>query len=233
MPDTTPEERDAALQWVQRLTLTDPAYFYMNMLSVAGALSIKNLCERSFIPYLTAQVVRAINVSLSQGGAHPSMGCILAVGRIALREIVLGDYEAGTKVHRPAQARMLAMAGGVENLGLPSLVLKHILWSDRVMTERTGLEIDRLEPSAIRSSLLRPGEQEDQAMLASYRPDRPRPHDFSKEQGAKLEYPAVKAGAPGQNGHQYQVSIEANRGLQVPGYHTGAELDFPSGLPKC
>jgi len=36
MKDTTPEERTAAIVWVQQVTLSNPAYFYMNILTVAA-----------------------------------------------------------------------------------------------------------------------------------------------------------------------------------------------------
>lgn len=168
LTDTTSEERATAMDWVQRVTLSNPAYFYMNLLSVADVFSRHNDFDRQLLHWIMAQVVRAINDGLSQASTTLNAGVILAVGRIALHDIVLGDFEAGATIHRPAQARMLAMVGGIENVGLPSLVLKHVLWADRIMTERTGVSIDQIEPGAIRRSLLRPEQRQDEVVLASY-----------------------------------------------------------------
>lgn len=168
LPDTTTEEHAEAMVWVQQVTLSNPAYFYMNILSVAEFFSKREQFDRKRLPWIIAQVVRSINEGLNHASTTLHAGVILAVGRIALHDIVLGNYEAGSTIHRPAQARMLAMVGGIENVGLPPLILKHVLWADRIMTQRTGVSIDQLESSAIRPSLLEPERQEDEVVLASY-----------------------------------------------------------------
>lgn len=104
--DTTAEERTAALVWVQNLTMSNPCYFYMNMLSVSGDLASRGVLDTQMVAWHSSQVVKSINEALSSpepGGI--AIGTILAVGRIAFHEIMLGDMMAGNRFHRPAWAR--------------------------------------------------------------------------------------------------------------------------------
>lgn len=149
--DTTTAERTTALLWVQRMTMSNASYFYMNALSVTDDLVHRGILDRSLLYWLTAQVVASINAALQTPMGCREIGVILAVGRIAVREIVQGDRKVGETMHRPAQARMIAMAGGLNALGLPPLVHKHILWADRLMTAITGTSMAQLDPRAISS----------------------------------------------------------------------------------
>lgn len=171
MLDTTSDERAEALTWVQRLTLTEPTYFYMNLLSVGNALSRIGQFDPAPLLWLRLQVVRSINEALSDPQRAAHVGVILTVGRIASHEILLGDAATGIAMHRPAQVKMIEMAGGLENLGLPSLVYKHVAWADRLMTERTGVSMEQLAPAAVRNGLPRGNAARDKQMLYTYRPD--------------------------------------------------------------
>lgn len=173
--DTTREERTQALEWVQRLTFSDPCYFYMNLVSVARDLRDRGELEAQHVIWLTGQVVTTINEVLQKGHESYTAGLILTVGRIALAEIIRGDRTVGANVHRPAQIRLLALAGGLQNLRLPSLVFKHVLWADRLMTAVTGVSMSDVSEVALPRHLATQGTRalaEDVQVLSSYAPKR-------------------------------------------------------------
>lgn len=116
------------LLWVQRLTLSEPCYFYMNMLTVTHELVSQGQLDAGLVFWLTSQCVAALNQALSSPDSALGIGVILAVGRLALREIMIGDREVGQRIHRPAQVKMIAMAGGLEVLPIPPLLRRHLLY---------------------------------------------------------------------------------------------------------
>ncbi|KXL48365.1 MAG: hypothetical protein FE78DRAFT_304331, partial [Acidomyces sp. 'richmondensis'] len=146
---TTKEERSAGLSWVQRLAMSDPAYFYVNLLSAADDLVQKGLMDARVQIWLTSLTVGAINSALSDSRTALTPGLILSVGRIAFREIVVGDRTAGEAIHRPAFAKMLTMVGGLDALRMPSMCYRHLLWADRILTAITGIAIADLEGSGL------------------------------------------------------------------------------------
>lgn len=150
--DATEQHRIEALPFVQRLTMSDPPYFYMNMLSCCTSLVEKGHMHPNVIPWLMTQTVRAINDALQDPQTMLSIGVILSVGRIALREVMRGNRHVGATIHRPAQARMLAMVGGLDSLAVPALVREHILWADRLMTRQTGISMTDINPDAIKQA---------------------------------------------------------------------------------
>ncbi|EME80939.1 uncharacterized protein MYCFIDRAFT_176291 [Pseudocercospora fijiensis CIRAD86] len=176
--DTTHAQRQEALPWVQRLTMSSPCYFYMNMLSVSSDLVSRGSLNQQMVPWHSSQVVKSINEALNDREKALAVGTILAVGRIALHEIMLGDISAGNQFHRPAWARyvrlscMIVMAGGLDALKLPSLVRSHLGWANRLMTMKTGISIFDLEPALKHEPtfLLERQVSEDVAVLHQYMP---------------------------------------------------------------
>ncbi|KAF2772475.1 hypothetical protein EJ03DRAFT_348453 [Teratosphaeria nubilosa] len=138
------EERAAGVLWIQRLVMSDPCYFYANVLSCADNLVHKGVLDTSVQNWLVARLVEAINHALKDPKTALGPGVMHAVGRIAFREIVVGDKDVGQNVHRPAYARMLRMAGGLANLDMPEVCRNHIRWADRILTAATGVTF--LEP---------------------------------------------------------------------------------------
>lgn len=143
----TDAEQDEAMLWVKRVTMNDPTYFYMNMLSIMSDLVSRDQRDPRLLVWLTSQVVASINEALGNPLRSLAVGTILTVGRLALREIVVGDIKSGITFHRPAFARMLVMSGGVDILGLPPLVRSHLAWGDRMMTRKTGVKLSEIEPT--------------------------------------------------------------------------------------
>ena len=135
--------------------LLEPAYLYINMLSAASSLAHMGHFDFTFMPWLRLQVVRSLNEALNDSQRAAHVGVILTAIRIAFHEIIIGDAATGTRVHRPASVKMIAIAGSLENLGLSSLVYKHVAWYDRLMTERTGVSMEQLSPNAVRKRLPR------------------------------------------------------------------------------
>lgn len=137
--DTTPMEQSQALTWVQHITFSEPAYFYKNMHSVAGDLLQRNMIDSRIYHWLQAQCIASIHDAVADEQRRCSPGVILAVGRIALKEVILGDSKVGQDIHRPAMVRMVALAGGLDALQLPKLVKEHLLWGERLMARQTGV----------------------------------------------------------------------------------------------
>jgi hypothetical protein len=90
--------------------------------------------------WLRYQAVKTINEALSEPNRATSDALILAVGRIALHECLYGDREASNRVHRPAQARMIAMRGGMDALNFPPLVKRLMRWADDIMARQGGTQ---------------------------------------------------------------------------------------------
>lgn len=157
--------------------MNDSTYFYMNMLSVMGDLVSRGQHEPRLLVWLTSQVVASINEALGDPLRSLAAGTILTVGRLALREIVVGDMKSGITFHRPAFARMLVMSGGVDALGLPPLVRSHLAWGDRMMTRKTGIKLSEIEPALANEPTFGTGSSsmvavDDAEVLDSYLPFR-------------------------------------------------------------
>lgn len=166
--EATDKDRADALVWVQRVTFTEPCYFYMNMLSACSNLVDHGMMDPTVMPWLMAHVVRAINLALQDPERMLSTGVILAVGRIALREIVRGDRDVGVKVHRPAQVKMMAMAGGLDALALPLLVESHVQWAERIIRRRTGNSMLNLMADAAKRPPCKESTTQDEEVLRRY-----------------------------------------------------------------
>lgn len=175
----TDAEQDEAMLWVKRVTMSDPTYFYMNMLSIMGDLVSRGQRDPRLLVWLTSQVVASINEALGDPLRSLAVGTILTVGRLALREIVVGDMNAGITFHRPAFARMIVMSGGVDALGLPPVARSQLAWGDRMMTRKTGVRLSEIEPalaneSTFASSASNADIRDDTKVLDSYLPYRAR-----------------------------------------------------------
>lgn len=175
----TPAEQDETLLWVRRLTLSEPAYFYMNMLSLMGDFVSRQQNDPRLLVWLTTQVVGSVNEALSDPARSLAVGTVLTVGRLALREIVIGDMNSGITYHRTAFARMIVMAGGLDMLRLPRLVRSHLGWADRLMTRKTGIKMSQMEPAlsdepTFAESDMNGHDRDDTRVLDAYLPYRTR-----------------------------------------------------------
>ena len=118
--------------------LAEPALFYVRLLFASGDLVRENAIPNKLIMWLHYQAVKTINEALSEPKRATSDALILAVGRIALHECLYGDRETSNRIHRPAQARMIAMRGGMDALNFPELVKRLMRWSDDIMARQGG-----------------------------------------------------------------------------------------------
>jgi hypothetical protein len=153
--------------------MAEPAYFYVNMLSCASGLVEKGLLDRRLLVWLTARTVEAINTTLSNQATALRQGVILAVGRIAFREIIVGDRMVGQTMHRPAYARMMAMAGGLDALQLPALCRRHIQWAERILTAAIQ-EMDSGTDGGTAGNAASKIVEKDMKVLNKFLPKRPR-----------------------------------------------------------
>lgn len=176
---TTRAEQEETMLWVKGVMVNEATYFYMNMLSVMGDLVSRGQKDPTLLLWLTGQVVASVNEALGDSKKVLAVGTIFTVGRLALREIVVGDMETGIKHHRPAFARMLVMAGGIDALNLPPIARKHLGWCERMMARKTGIRISQIEPKlanepTFESAALEEHVRSDTKVLDSYLPYRTR-----------------------------------------------------------
>lgn len=124
--------------WSRRFELTEPALFYTSLFLATGIPVANGQMHVEKALWLRGQAVRALNEALDDPERATSNALISAVGKIALHEHIYGDRQASIKIHRPAQQRMIALRGGVEALGLPSITLQLMTWYDTLMAAETG-----------------------------------------------------------------------------------------------
>lgn len=141
--------RDQGIMWERFMTreaLVEPALFLVRLLFATGDLIRLNQLNPRVADWLRSLAVNEINAALSDPSRYISDGLILAVGRIALGELLYGDSEAAIAIHRPAWKRMIEMRGGMKELPFPALVKKLMRWSDSVMAMKSNTPILLEEP---------------------------------------------------------------------------------------
>lgn len=120
--------------------LSEPALWYVRLLFASGDLIRLGTLPREVSYWLQAEAIKAINEALTDPNRATSDALILAVGRIAMHESWYGDKHAANTMHRPAQARMIRMRGGMKALPYPDLVKRLMRWADTVMSKQSGTE---------------------------------------------------------------------------------------------
>ncbi|KAI7540763.1 hypothetical protein KC316_g15492, partial [Hortaea werneckii] len=131
--------REQGIMWEHFMTqhaLSDPALFYVRLLFACGDMIRLGVLRRETSWWCQARAIQSINEALGDPRRATSDPLILAVGRIALHESMYGDKNAAHKMHRPAQAQMIRMRGGMKNLEMPELVKRLMRWSDTVMAKQ-------------------------------------------------------------------------------------------------
>ena len=115
------------------LNLAEPALFYVRLLFGAGDLIKHGVLRPEMKFHLTQRAVKEMNDAISDPERCTSEAVILAVSFIALYEVSFGGDMAVARLHRTAQAQMLASRGGLSALNLPDIVKHIIVWSDGVV----------------------------------------------------------------------------------------------------
>ncbi|KAI6834391.1 hypothetical protein KC340_g6040 [Hortaea werneckii] len=131
--------REQGIMWEHFMTqhaLSDPALFYVRLLFACGDMIRLGVLRHETSWWCQARAIQSINEALGDPRRATSDPLILAVGRIALHESMYGDKNAAHKMHRPAQAQMIRMRGGMKNLEMPELVKRLMRWSDTVMAKQ-------------------------------------------------------------------------------------------------
>ncbi|KAI6831056.1 hypothetical protein KC340_g6009 [Hortaea werneckii] len=131
--------REQGIMWEHFMTqhaLSDPALFYVRLLFACGDMIRLGVLRRETSWWCQAKAIQSINEALANQKRATSDPLILAAGRIALHESMYGDRSAAHKMHRPAQAQMIRMRGGMKNLQMPGLVKRLMRWSDTVMAKQ-------------------------------------------------------------------------------------------------
>lgn len=115
------------------LNLAEPALFYVRLLFGAGDLIKHGVLRPEMKFHLTQRAVKEMNDAISDPERCTSEAVILAVSFIALYEVSFGGDMAVARLHRTAQAQMLASRGGLSALNLPDIVKHIVVWSDGVV----------------------------------------------------------------------------------------------------
>ncbi|KXJ94020.1 hypothetical protein Micbo1qcDRAFT_172882 [Microdochium bolleyi] len=132
---------EQGLQWEHFMTqhaFAEPALYYVRLLFAIGDMIALDVAEPQLKLWLQARAIEAINEALVDPARATSDALILAIGRIALNESLYGDKVAAHTLHRPAQARMILMRGGMNALDFPPLVKRLMRWADKVMSMQGG-----------------------------------------------------------------------------------------------
>ena len=121
------------------LNFAEPALFYVRLLFGAGDLIRQGTLRPEMRFHLTQKAVKEMNEAIGDPERRNSEAVIIAVSFIALFEVSFGGDLSVARLHRTAQARMLASRGGLSALNLPDIV-KHIIgWSDGVVAQTTNM----------------------------------------------------------------------------------------------
>lgn len=122
-----------------QLNFAEPALFYVRLLFGAGDLIRHGVLRPEMKFHLMQKAVKEMNDAISDPGRCVSEAVILAVSFIALHEVSFGGDLAVARLHRTAQAQMLASRGGLSALNLPDIVKNILAWSDVVVAQTTNM----------------------------------------------------------------------------------------------
>lgn len=136
----TPHQMSDYVLWSRGFEVTEPALYYTSLFLATGIPVANGSFHVNRALWLRGEAVKALNEALSDPLRATSNAVISAVGKIALHEHIYGDRQAAHAVHRPAQQRMIALRGGVEKLGLPTITLQLMVWYDALMAAESKTE---------------------------------------------------------------------------------------------
>jgi hypothetical protein len=146
--------RDQGIKWEWFMTqnaLSEPALFYVRLLFGSGDMVRLGVMRPEYMYILHVKAIEAMQEAVQDPQRATSDAMILAVGRVALHEHMYGNKAASLGYHRPAQARMIELRGGMKALPFPDLVKRLMRWSDEIMAAGTGsqrfLEDDEENPN--------------------------------------------------------------------------------------
>lgn len=132
---------DQGRMWEHFMTqhaLAEPALFYVRLLFATGDLIKLNVLKPELSYWIQGEAIKAINEALKDPDKAISDPLILAVGRISWFEHMYGSKQAANTIHRPAQARMIQMRGGMKSLDFPDLVKRLMRLTDTIMSKTSG-----------------------------------------------------------------------------------------------
>ena len=148
--ETGVEKRNEGVGWVLRHALSEPAYFYVNMLSMSDYYAERGYLDPRISAWLRIKYVGSLNEALQQPDGPLRIGVLMSICRIAFLETLYGDRNAGQNIHRPALARLLVMSSGFEDRNVPNICMRHLKWSERLCTKVTDKSMVEMEPELAR-----------------------------------------------------------------------------------
>lgn len=133
----TPEQSKAYAQYTHQLMMHEPALFHMRLFASAAQLVTEGRLKRDIALWLRGQTIRAIQEALNDPDRIHGKGLIITVRLIALHECVFGDRNISIRVHRPALARLIEMAGGLQSWDELPIEKDLTLWYDSFISRMT------------------------------------------------------------------------------------------------
>ncbi|KAK3115004.1 hypothetical protein LTR53_006089 [Teratosphaeriaceae sp. CCFEE 6253] len=126
--------------WSRRFELTEPALYYTSLYLATGVPVVDGTLHVTKALWLRQRAIKALNDALADPKRATSNAIISAVGKIALHEHTYGDRAGASRVHRAAQQRMIALRGGIQQLGLPNVTIQLMVWYDAYMAAETNTQ---------------------------------------------------------------------------------------------
>ncbi|KAK3113755.1 hypothetical protein LTR53_008620 [Teratosphaeriaceae sp. CCFEE 6253] len=126
--------------WSRRFELTEPALYYTSLYLATGIPVVDGTLHVNKALWLRQRAIMALNDALADPKRATSNAIISAVGKIALHEHTYGDRAGASRVHRAAQQRMIALRGGIQQLGLPNVTIQLMVWYDAYMAAETNTQ---------------------------------------------------------------------------------------------
>lgn len=116
----------------------EPALRYTRLLFGAAILCQHNVLRREVLDWLHGRAVSVIRNGLLNRKVERGEALIISVGSLAFYESMFGDARQAHSRHRPEQQRLIAMKGGLDELTMPQVVKRIMIWEDLVMARQSN-----------------------------------------------------------------------------------------------
>ena len=128
------KEGSSFISWNLQEAITEPAYFYMQLVNACPALLVQGRIDHAQVIWLRGRTVAALNEAIGDPVRSLSTAILLTVASIAVHERLYGDKAAAVQIHGQAFARMLAMKGGTRSLQIPRILLRILQSADLIVS---------------------------------------------------------------------------------------------------
>lgn len=117
------------IDWHLRESMSEPAFFYMQLLNACTPLVVEGRIPQRTVVWLRYMLIRSLNEAMADSSRALNTAMVLTVGSIALHERLYGDMDVAINVHGRALNRMVALRGGSGALGIPRIGQELLQWT--------------------------------------------------------------------------------------------------------